>query len=287
MRADTKDTIADDATPEAQSEVFRTDECTELRRSWLVALSTLLALTFVSGTIIFYCLHRLEALEAELESKARNAEDRYVVLDAQTTFAASRRRLVAALRNEIQRARPDLSPNKADDYAKWVVRATEKYPGVDSAMLVSIGIVESRYDAEAESTAGARGLYQILPSTGRRLARTLGWEYRDEMLYDAQRNTELAAFYLEILSATYNDAGVVLADYNGGPRNAAHYRNGSSALADETRAYVPKVLEIYARITSKLGIPSAGSEVDRVAAQQPSRAFGHADSAGTSSSTDD
>lgn len=276
---------------EVSSEMRGPEERPKVRGWSLVVIPAVLAVTFLTGPILFYCLHRLEALESDIESAARDARNRYVVLDAQATFDARRRQLVTALRTEIQRARPDLARAKADDYARWVVTATEKYPGVDSAMLVSIGIVESRYDAGAESTAGARGLYQILPSTGRSLARTLGWEYRDEMLYDARRNTELAAFYLEILSASYDDVGVVLAEYNGGPRNAAHYRTGSSALADETREYVPKVLDIYARITNELAAKSAestlGSDFDRVAAQHSPSALELTDSGRLASSTDD
>ena len=36
-------------------------------------------------------------------------------------------------------------------------------------------------------------------STGRMLARSLDWEYSDEMLYDPVTNTEMAALYLDIL----------------------------------------------------------------------------------------
>ena len=62
-------------------------------------------------------------------------------------------------------------------------------------LLLSVGIVESGFERRARSSADARGLYQIWPSTGRMLAAMLGWEYSDEMLYDEYRNTELAALY--------------------------------------------------------------------------------------------
>lgn len=221
---------------------------------WLAGMQIAMAFALISATVALYSLHQLDALRNEIESGFRTAHERYLALDAQARYDTTRRQLRLALRREIERARPDLDEGKARNYAEWIVRAVEKYPDIDSAMLVSIGIVESRYDARAESTAGARGLYQILPSTGRRLAQSLGWEYSDEMLYDARANTELAAFYLTLLSASYDDVGVVLAEYNGGPRNAAYYRSGSSALADETREYVPKVLDIYARITSNLPV---------------------------------
>ena len=41
---------------------------------------------------------------------------------------------------------------------------------------------------------------------------------------------------------------MVLAEYNGGPLNAGYYRAAVGALAAETRSYVPRVLELYARL---------------------------------------
>ena len=47
-----------------------------------------------------------------------------------------------------------------------------------------------------------------------------GWEYSDEMLYEPAVSTELAACYLDKLFERYGDARLVLAEYNGGPKNA-------------------------------------------------------------------
>jgi hypothetical protein len=41
---------------------------------------------------------------------------------------------------------------------------------------------------------------------------------------------------------------MVLAEYNGGPLNAGYYRADVAALAAETRNYVPRVLDLYARL---------------------------------------
>ena len=40
----------------------------------------------------------------------------------------------------------------------------------------------------------------------------------------------------------------MLAEYNGGPLNAGYYRADVAALAAETRNYVPRVLDLYARL---------------------------------------
>jgi soluble lytic murein transglycosylase-like protein len=133
-------------------------------------------------------------------------------------------------------------------YARLALEASEKYPSVDPLLLLAIGTVESGYDPQAKSHVDARGLYQIWPSTGRLLARALGWNYDESTLYDPQKNTESAALYLDILFAAYNDPHMVLAEYNGGPLNAGYYRAAVGALAAETRSYVPRVLDLYARL---------------------------------------
>jgi soluble lytic murein transglycosylase-like protein len=129
-----------------------------------------------------------------------------------------------------------------------VLEASEKYPRVDPLLLVAVGIVESGYDVDATSHAGARGLYQIHPATGRFLARMLGWEFDETMLYDPAKNTELAARYLELLATAYNDVGLVLAEYNGGPLNAGYFRARAEKLAIETRNFVPRVMAVYERL---------------------------------------
>ena len=113
---------------------------------------------------------------------------------------------------------------------------------------LAIGTVESGYDPQATSRSDARGLYQIWPSTGRMLLRGLGWSYDESALYDPEKNTQAAALYLDILFSTYSDPQLVLAEYNGGPLNAGYFRAGVGALAAETRNYVPRVLQLHARL---------------------------------------
>jgi hypothetical protein len=71
------------------------------------------------------------------------------------------------------------------------------------------------------------------------------------MLYDPEKNTELAALYLDILFSAYNDMDMVLAEYNGGPLNAGYFRAGSSQTAAETRDYVHKVNDVHERLRNK------------------------------------
>lgn len=172
-------------------------------------------------------------------------------LESGLGFDSKRRLLLLGMRDHIMRVNPRISLGEAYRYAALVLDACEKYPAVDPLLLLAIGTVESRYDPQARSTADARGLYQIWPSTGRLLLRGLGWDYDEASLYDPEKNTLAAVLYLDILFSTYSDPQLVLAEYNGGPLNAGYFRAGVSQLAAETRHYVPQVLELYARLKEK------------------------------------
>lgn len=195
-----------------------------------------------------YSLRQIDA-QNQLNAAAMARVDRKIQqLEAGIGFDSARRQLLLGMRNQILKANPRVSLSDAYRYAQLALDASEKYPAVDPLLLLAIGIVESGYDPQAKSPADARGLYQIWPSTGRILVRALGWDYDDTTLYDPEKNTQAAAFYLDVLFATYNDPQLVLAEYNGGPLNAGYFHASAGALARETRTYVPRVLDLHARL---------------------------------------
>jgi len=202
--------------------------------------------------LAFHAYQRSEALEQQLRETVSEMQAGMQELKAGVQFDSTRQQLLLGMRDEVLRVNENISLGEAYRYAELLLAATDKYPSVDPVLLLSVGIVESRFETNAKSHADARGLYQIWPSTGRMLAAMLGWEYSDEMLHDSYRNTEMAALYLDVLMTTYNDVGMALAEYNGGPINAGFYRARSHRASAETRDYVPKVLEQYERLVKTL-----------------------------------
>jgi hypothetical protein len=203
-------------------------------------------------------LRGIDRQSQEASLAMARVENRMQRLESGIAFDSSRRRLLLAMRDHILRVNSRVSLSDAYRYAELALTASEKYPAVDPLLLLAIGSVESRYDVQATSRADARGLYQIWPSTGRLLLRALGWDYDEAALYDPEKNTMAAALYLDILFATYSDPQLVLAEYNGGPLNAGYFRAGAGALAAETRSYVPRVLELQARLRDQLDKPVEG-----------------------------
>jgi soluble lytic murein transglycosylase len=134
--------------------------------------------------------------------------------------------------------------------------------GLDPALVAGLILQESSFDAAARSRAGARGLMQIMPATGRGLARQRRVRYRASALYDAETSLDLGTFYLRQLSDRFDGAvEKVLVGYNAGPRRVDKWTRLRPGLPDEefidtlpfteTRFYVRIVLtnrEEYRRL---------------------------------------
>lgn len=115
-------------------------------------------------------------------------------------------------------------------------------------------MVESGFESRAYSYAGAAGLWQIIPSTGKILGLQMN-ELVDERL-DIHKSTEAAIKLLKTLYRQYGDWGLALAAYNCGQVriNAALSHSSEKTfwairtqLPRETQKYVPTFLAaVYA-----------------------------------------
>jgi soluble lytic murein transglycosylase len=134
-----------------------------------------------------------------------------------------------------------------------IVRPAAKQFGVDEALVYSVMHQESRFSPNVSSGAGARGLMQVMPTTGTWLAGQLGWSnFSVDWLDEPQRNVTLGARYLRQLKADLAGSTVqAVAGYNAGPGRAVSWRGTrpmegavyvESIPFDETRDYVKRVM---------------------------------------------
>jgi soluble lytic murein transglycosylase len=146
-------------------------------------------------------------------------------------------------------------------YREMVMReAAEK--GLDPFLMAGLMRQESAFWHRARSRADARGLMQVLPSTGVQLARAQGpggFE-ANEHLYIPEINLHLGmAFFSDMRRRFGEDLAILLSAYNAGPTRATRWRRYPEAgdlprfveriPFAETRGYVKNVLlnrEIYA-----------------------------------------
>ncbi|MCC7097126.1 MAG: lytic transglycosylase domain-containing protein [Thermomonas sp.] len=125
---------------------------------------------------------------------------------------------------------------------------------LDPAWVAAEIRAESIFDPRARSSADARGLMQVLPSTGATLARRLGVPLANaDALYDADTNITLGTAYLRQLLGRFNGKPyLVIAGYNAGPGAANRWLTQRPTLDPdfwietigykETREYVARVL---------------------------------------------
>jgi soluble lytic murein transglycosylase len=142
----------------------------------------------------------------------------------------------------------------------------------ERALLLSVARQESNFEADAESSAGARGLMQLMPATARAMARETRTRFSStKLISDPAYNMELGRAYLARLIARYNGSYVLaIAAYNAGPSAVARWirTNGDPRMEDvdlidwiemipygETRNYVQRVLENLQVYRQRLGLP--------------------------------
>lgn len=128
-----------------------------------------------------------------------------------------------------------------------IVRGHAENYRLDPALLAAVIYSESRFDADAESSAGAIGLMQLLPDTAKGIAlRTGGKRFVVADLYDPEINVRYGSWYLRHLLDRYDgDVRTALAAYHAGQGNVDRWRRSGSGIGfPETRAYVDTVLRI-------------------------------------------
>ena len=114
---------------------------------------------------------------------------------------------------------------------------------------------ESRFVMVAKSHVGASGLMQVMPATGKYVAKKIGMnDYRPEKLSELQTNLVLGSNYLSmVLNDLDGSWGLASAAYNAGPGRPKQWRQSLTKTVDgaiyaetipfnETRTYVKNVL---------------------------------------------
>jgi soluble lytic murein transglycosylase-like protein len=127
-------------------------------------------------------------------------------------------------------------------YDPLITEAGTKH-GVDLALIKAVIDQESSFNPLAQSSAGAKGLMQLMDGTAAGLGVTDS--------FDAEQNINGGVKYLADLLNKYNgDEAIALAAYNGGPgrvdglgiKTRADLLAMYTRLPQETQAYVEKVL---------------------------------------------
>ncbi|MCX7946249.1 MAG: lytic transglycosylase domain-containing protein [Hydrogenophilus sp.] len=171
----------------------------------------------------------------------------------------------------------------AEDLKAWTLRYPTPWKAtllkiaaaeqIDPAWAYGVMRQESRFRADARSSAGALGLMQVMPATGQWLAKKLGEPaFRPHQLLEPETNVRFGITYLRLMSEQL-DGHPVLATgaYNAGPGRIQRLRRTQDLTADaellealryielipidETRDYIRKVLANTVIYSHLLGNP--------------------------------
>ncbi|MBO8158882.1 MAG: lytic transglycosylase domain-containing protein [Thermosyntropha sp.] len=128
---------------------------------------------------------------------------------------------------------------------------------IDPYLVFAIIRTESKYQTSAVSSAGAKGLMQIMPDTASWIASKKGIEnFTVDSLHDPEVNISLGCWYLADLYREYDgNVPLVIAAYNAGRGNVREWVNQGIWDGDieeidkipfpETREYLSNVLKSY------------------------------------------
>jgi soluble lytic murein transglycosylase len=125
--------------------------------------------------------------------------------------------------------------------------------GLDPYLIAALIAQESTFDPGIRSAANAWGLMQIVPATGRRLARSLGIRrFTTAMLTNPETNLRLGTLYFSRLVEQFGGTHYALASYNAGESRVVRWKAERPGLDQdefiddipfpETQNYVKRIL---------------------------------------------
>jgi len=129
-------------------------------------------------------------------------------------------------------------PQSGDCELDKIIFETGKRRGVDPRFIHAVIKQESKYDPDATSPAGAKGLMQLMPATAKR--------FKCNDLKDQACNVEAGTKYLAWLLKRFNgDVSLALAGYNAGEGAVDKYQG--IPPYQETENYVKKIVANYGK----------------------------------------
>ena len=216
-------------------------------------------------------LHDLALAEVQF---ARRVFGDTVVLQATAALAQHRAGRFRLGINAMKRAYPQYLASGGESLPAEVLRViypidywqqlegSAKRRGLDPYLVVALAAQESSFDARISSSAGALGLMQIMPATGRTVAKKIGISrYSTSRLTDPEVNMAIGTTYFADLMERFGHAAYALAGYNAGGHRVTRWKAERPGLPidewiddipfPETQNYVKRILgtaEDYRRL---------------------------------------
>ncbi len=170
-----------------------------------------------------------------------------LVADRYQSYSLVQTKLVQVIK---KRGRRGVNP---ESLALRIIDESKK-ANFDPLFVAAVIKSESAFDRFAVSSAGARGLMQIMPSTGRFIAGLEGFKsVMKHKLTDPNYNVQLGIAYLKYLEQMYKGNRVlVLTAYNWGPGRVQDAKDGRRKIPAEVMSYALKILKDHQEWVNEL-----------------------------------
>ena len=151
-----------------------------------------------------------------------------------------------------------------------LLKGNAQAQGLDPYIVAALAAQESTFDAKIRSSANAVGLMQIIPPTGRRLAKQVGVRnFSERSLENPEINARLGTQYFGDMVKEFGGYHFALAGYNAGEQRVRRWNSEAPGLPQdewidnipypETQNYVKRILgtaEDYRRLYGEGTTPS-------------------------------
>ena len=145
---------------------------------------------------------------------------------------------------------------------KRIVVEEARKSRVPPALAMAVAKVESNFNDRALSSAGARGVMQIMPATGRGVFKVEASE-----LWKPRSNVQLGISFLDQLRRQYGDWDLALSHYNGGSLKRG--ADGKFKPHGYTRKYVAAVKRWWRRYEQEAGYQRVASRDSKLNGRDP------------------
>ena len=158
-------------------------------------------------------------------------------------------RTMRMIERHLQDGQTDLSSGQLPSVARTLYEKAIFY-GIDYRLALAIMAVESNFQNDAVSSAGARGIMQIRPILASFIATVAGIPYGGESdLFEPANNVRFGLYYLSWLGSIFKNTNEVLLAYNEGHNRA---RRLLSRTGDADSRYTRRVMGEYRRNMTSL-----------------------------------
>lgn len=145
------------------------------------------------------------------------------------------------------------------------IQENSRLQGLDETIIYGLVRRESMFDEAASSPVGALGLMQVMPNTGKQIAKEINFPWKSSVdLLEASVNIKFGAYYYkQMLDKFSGNFALAAAAYNAGPDSVNRWLNIANVYAadvwietipyKETRTYVAAVLTYALIYQRRLG----------------------------------